>query len=717
MDCCEHCLDASQLPEYCPVALNICGDVLFNGPRRSGDRRLHDGTSSVLRQPPDPSTGNQKKKRGRPSTKGHPSTSNEPDHKVSDTAGTAARKSTASSSTGRSVHSFFTSRPKQCLDNPPAGVNQVERTSREEDSASPSQTTPFPSVDPRDGDQIGSPATYESSGQGLGATGGPGSGDERRSMELHDLRPLHSEDDSHHQDSYHDGEDEGECPGIERTGEGSQSDITFQMLETDGSQCRETNLPLAVADLAPPPTPMGVAEYVGSLEHLAPSPSPSPSPSEPFESPGRDLGPQSSIFREEAGRACLSMNLSNNGVLCFVNATVSAFIWATLQRAEITWGDFGRSAPAVQELLTPVAGSRTALEPNGFAGLMSRWGTFEHQSDAHEFLSVFLAWADPDHLNAAWQRRIEVEGHTRICDQGSKDMPPTLSPPDAEKASFQLQMLIDSWHEYRGMRTCFEIDAPTLGVHLDRYIPFDRGATRATWTLDLPYSVLLPFWQDAESLLIYHREYVVVAAVLHAGLDNQGHCEAGLMSPQGWFLTDDHRGATILDPTLKHNRSEIVYLWLVRADLYSFAGISNPQQGKDDLVTHICQRIHQGQAMTLLNDDRALRLLRTSCGACGCLFFGSAMLEEHVKTVHPGYWLELRRTYQEMGPQMKCYYVPCAWCCTALDTPASFYDQPEHYCAVALNAAVCRLFHRYELQEMSSKYSLDRDHHCPGPSL
>ena len=236
------------------------------------------------------------------------------------------------------------------------------------------------------------------------------------------------------------------------------------------------------------------------------------------------------------------------------------------------------------------------------------------------------------------------------------------------------------------------------------------------WTLDLPYSVEVPFWVDDASMLLYHREYVVVSVVMHSGLDNQGHCQAGLMSPQGWFLQDDNRVASIVDPALRKHRSEIVFVWLVQAEQYSFAGISSAQHGKDELVHLICCRLREGRALSLLQADAALRLLRTSCGACGCLFFGSRSLEEHVKTVHPGYWLELRRTYQATCPMLKCYDIPCAWCCTAL--PSHLTEPLDHYCAVALNAAVCQIYHQSELQEMGAIYSLERSlPGCGAPSL
>ena len=95
----------------------------------------------------------------------------------------------------------------------------------------------------------------------------------------------------------------------------------------------------------------------------------------------------------------------------------------------------------------------------------------------------------------------------------------------------------------------------------------------------------------------HYREYVIVAVVLHAGLDNQGHCRAGLMSPSGWYLAEDHRRASNREPHFAKSVAEIVFLWLVRHDLYAFTGISDPKCGRDDLVHVICTHLHQGRAM------------------------------------------------------------------------------------------------------------------------
>ena len=94
-------------------------------------------------------------------------------------------------------------------------------------------------------------------------------------------------------------------------------------------------------------------------------------------------------------------------------------------------------------------------------------------------------------------------------------MLPTLSVQDAEKQSHSLDSLVDQWHSYRGLLTCFNVAAPMIGVHVDRYAPLPTGdSCKMNWRLDLPASVLLPFWNDQTSLHLYHMEYYPVAVVL-----------------------------------------------------------------------------------------------------------------------------------------------------------------------------------------------------------
>ena len=181
-------------------------------------------------------------------------------------------------------------------------------------------------------------------------------------------------------------------------------------------------------------------------------------------------------------------------------------------------------------------------------------------------------------------------------------------------------------HEYQGMYTCFEVDAPLLGLQLH-----------------LPDEVHLPFWpwSDKASMVVYHREYNPVAVILHRGQDQQGHLPSDLLSDEGWFLTDDNRGATI-----------DVFAWLVRNDVFHPSGVASPQWNRDtlDLMCYVSKNDFGG----LLENEHLLHVLRSCSEACGCLYFSEATLNQRFKQCSPGLWLDLGRPCR-----LRCFMVPC----------------------------------------------------------
>ena len=68
-----------------------------------------------------------------------------------------------------------------------------------------------------------------------------------------------------------------------------------------------------------------------NLAAIALPPTSTPSSIKPL---GRDTGPAIArpIESAAAARACLMMRLKNDGVICYMNANLTAFIWGMLQR-------------------------------------------------------------------------------------------------------------------------------------------------------------------------------------------------------------------------------------------------------------------------------------------------------------------------------------------------------------------------------------------------
>ena len=212
------------------------------------------------------------------------------------------------------------------------------------------------------------------------------------------------------------------------------------------------------------------------------------------------------------------------------------------------------------------------------------WGHFDRQADASEFLHHMLEWADPKHVDLCWTRRVQLPEGVMVCDRGSRNLPPMLQPLEREKDS-SLQDMITAWHEYQGMHTCFKVDTPMLGLQIDQYHPTHQGAARMPVPLHIPDKVFLPFWSDETTMAVYHREYHPVAVILHRGQDQAGHVQSGLLSDEGWFLTDDAYPAHNDDPLLTTRLTDVVFIWLVRSDIYQPTPVAQPQWGRDAIAS------------------------------------------------------------------------------------------------------------------------------------
>ena len=111
--------------------------------------------------------------------------------------------------------------------------------------------------------------------------------------------------------------------------------------------------------------------------------------------------------------------------------------------------------------------------------------------------------------------------------------------------------------------------------------------------------------------------------------------------------------------------------------------------------------------------------MRPSCSSCAPL---AVLVDAWSSTVKP--WMSMPKTITRdfglslLAPSetLKSKTAPCPLCCTRLLGPVTDKGLPEHTCLVTMNLAVCQLYHRYELQPMSSMFALDRSMICPNPA-
>ena len=298
-------------------------------------------------------------------------------HKSADSNGSTSRKPTPSPSSRGSIHSFFTARSSGHCPTSGAGDSQMEGS--------------CPATHNHSG--IGDTPRSSEPGQAYrqAMDQSPRAGDDqlRRQLAFSPVRCSEEETHAAEQGWNTDDKNDYNGVGIKRTCTGA-ADTPVQMLE-DRTSGTTKDHPLADSGDPEIQQTLGIDADVGGFGTMA---SPSlPTSTTPIEgqsdcrSPCQE--PERRILRAEAARACLSLQL-DPGTLCFVNATMLAMTWGTIQRHDANWADFGSSAAAMQDFLTPGPDLRYALDSDEFAPLRALWGNFNEQADTHEYLHQFL---------------------------------------------------------------------------------------------------------------------------------------------------------------------------------------------------------------------------------------------------------------------------------------------------------------------------------------
>ena len=158
------------------------------------------------------------------------------------------------------------------------------------------------------------------------------------------------------------GEDEELDPRTPRVGTTPEPDITVQSLEeTDDQSPSPTDMPVATSSHQPQQPTLGGPQCSQSLRHLALDalpPETSPITLQPLGSPAFARA----IEKSAAARACLTLRLQNDGVVCYVNASLVAFLWGMIQRQTADWADFAGGEQAFHSLLTSGQYNAFALE-------------------------------------------------------------------------------------------------------------------------------------------------------------------------------------------------------------------------------------------------------------------------------------------------------------------------------------------------------------------
>ena len=507
MDCCDACLRTSHLPEYCPVALNLCYHLLSHGLRSPPD----DGRGPDGRPRRNLGQLSADQKASRPRGRSAEVTASS-SHSSSPATGLETRVPVASTSHGGPIHHFFTRRPKGHPAHPLQGLQAMEGATGEAADINGPSNSPMASPDPRTSGETGEGDEINTAGGALAGAARNSSADGGGGVELHDLQCSAEEADPHRAQADPYGYHEVMDPGNERAGPEPPSDPSLQSIAPpDQSASSSKHLPLASPSDGTIQSAVGTPQFPQSLRHLAAIALPPTATPVSIKPLGRDIGPALArpIEKAAAARACLMLRLRNDGVTCYVNANLTAFTWSMLQRENADWSDFERGEQAFHTLLTDGLYNTFALETAGFESLEAAWGIRHNQQDAHEFTHVMLDWCRPDSVNLTWSRRFVNRGNVIVYDTGSREMPPTLTIGGKEKGSCSLQQLIDRWSAHSGMKTCFHFSTELLCLHLDRLTRNDLGEIcRADWDVEI---------NDAALTLLADRQHVALLPGICAG--------------------------------------------------------------------------------------------------------------------------------------------------------------------------------------------------------
>ena len=518
MDCCEFCLQASEPPEHCPVALNLCAHLLSHGPRSAPD----DGGGSLW---------GHRRDLGQPSPCQETSSNRDLRATTSPTATTADSSLIELALRHESQLQalamedqficFLQSDPRGIL---PILYQGTKNWKNVQMTKADNHGTDDPPMAASHPGTLGTPGQSDEGrpdGSTVARTPDCTSPESPRRMAIHAVRYGEEETLSPRATTDPYGQDEGVDPRTTRTGSEPESDLEVQSPEAAIHQPAEsTNLPVAAAGDRTQQPVVGAAPFSQSLKSLALAVLPGPTTPIEIQPLGRTIGPPvaRTIEKSAAARACLTLRLQNDGVICYVNANLSAFLWGMLQRQSADWADFSGQEKAFQSLLTKGQYNAFALETPGFEGLTGAWGSFHRQEDGHEFTHTLLSWCRPACMDLTWSRRYVAKGNVLTYDHGSTDMPPTLTVGACEKGASSLQRLISAWNNHCGMKTCFHHAHELLCLHLDRLTRNDSGEVcRAAWQIEIEAEVRVPFWMTDDNMAPFSQEYVPVAVIFHNG--------------------------------------------------------------------------------------------------------------------------------------------------------------------------------------------------------
>ena len=236
----------------------------------------------------------------------------------------------------------------------------------------------------------------------------------------------------------------------------------------------------------------------------------------------------------------LQARLLNPGNHCYINASITACVWA-LSSSPVAF-----LPPQLQHAIQPLlhvfrcAHQQPISLYRSLAFVMLGWLRPHIQHDVADFYMYLHNKLGIQHWAGKWEARTIEAGVEGTTDGGYCALVPISlhTPPDA--AENTLQSLIACWHSQREMYALQE-PAPFVVLALPRFKRHDSGWNKDGRTYRVTrQDVYMPVFTTPTSLHVDWHAYRVCSIVIHDGRScHEGHYRALLRTGHGWVLKDD----------------------------------------------------------------------------------------------------------------------------------------------------------------------------------
>ena len=287
-------------------------------------------------------------------------------------------------------------------------------------------------------------------------------------------------------------------------------------------------------------------------------------------------GPLTLQARCSLRESLANLVLDNPSHLCFANAALASFLWASLSRTGFKYTDWGIPASLFCDMLRSPDPYSVDSQP-WYDGLTRNWEDNHGQADSAEFTQMLIQWVSPAFYCSYWHRRWTQCEKVLIHDHGDRFQPLflQLEPTRVTNGMIRLTDMLRSWHGELGMNAALLKAPESLCVHLERNVQTSTGVIYKMQTpIIFQGTIEVPVFSD-NTMECRWEQYQAVAAFAHYGESGAGHYRAllrteprhrGLDATAYWLDCDDGRKpmpCTYVPEGFMHG---VTCVWLNRLD-------------------------------------------------------------------------------------------------------------------------------------------------------